>query len=60
LGGAIGQGAGLVLSKKGMGSYDPFSSSQIRVLNGIAGFVIVLTVMNRWPRFMATIKIFRP
>jgi drug/metabolite transporter (DMT)-like permease len=56
LGGAMGQGAGLVLSKKGMGNYDPFSSSQIRVLTGIVGFIIVLTVMQRWPRFMAAIK----
>lgn len=56
LGGAIGQGAGLVLSKKGMGSYDPFSSSQIRVLTGIAGFIVVLTLMHRWPRFVAAIK----
>jgi drug/metabolite transporter (DMT)-like permease len=56
LGGAIGQGAGLVLSKKGMGDYDAFSASQIRVLTGIVGFIFVLTFMNRWPRFMAAIK----
>lgn len=56
LGGAMGQGAGLVLSKKGMGDYDAFSASQIRVLTGIVGFIFVLTFMNRWPRFMAAIK----
>ncbi len=56
LGGAMGQGAGLVLSKKGMGDYDAFSASQIRVLTGIAGFIFVLTFMNRWPRFAAAIK----
>jgi drug/metabolite transporter (DMT)-like permease len=56
LGGAIGQGAGLVLSKKGMGDYDAFSASQIRVLTGIVGFIFVLTFMKRWPRFMAAIK----
>ena len=56
LGGAMGQGAGLVLSKKGMGEYDAFSASQIRVLTGIVGFIFVLTFMNRWPRFMAAIK----
>jgi len=56
LGGAMGQGAGLVLSKKGMGDYDAFSSSQIRVLTGIVGFIFVLTFMNRWPRFAAAIK----
>ena len=56
LGGAMGQGAGLVLSKKGMGEYDAFSASQIRVLTGIVGFIFVLTFMNRWPRFMAAFK----
>jgi len=56
LGGAMGQGAGLVLSKKGMGNYDAFSASQIRVLTGIVGFIFVLTVMKRWPRFTAALK----
>jgi drug/metabolite transporter (DMT)-like permease len=56
LGGAMGQGAGLVLSKKGMGDYDAFSASQIRVLTGIVGFIFVLTFMNRWPRFAAALK----
>ncbi len=56
LGGAIGQGAGLVLSKKGMGDYDAFSASQIRVLTGIVGFIFILTFMKRWPRFMSALK----
>ena len=56
LGGAIGQGAGLVLSKKGMGDYDAFSASQIRVLTGIIGFIFILTFMKRWPRFRAAIQ----
>ncbi len=56
LGGAVGQGAGLVLSKKGMGSYDAFSAAQIRVLTGVAGFIVVLTIMKRWSRFMAAVK----
>lgn len=56
LGGAIGQATGLVLSKKGMGSYDAFSASQIRVLTGIAGFAILFVFMNRWPRVWAALK----
>jgi len=56
LGGALGQAAGLVLSKKGMGSYDAFSASQIRVLAGIAGFSIPFVFMNRWPRGWAALK----
>ncbi len=56
LGGAIGQASGLVLSKKGMGSYDAFSASQIRVLAGIAGFGILFFFIKRWPRVWAAFK----
>jgi drug/metabolite transporter (DMT)-like permease len=56
LGGAVGQAAGLVLSKKGMGSYDAFSASQIRVLTGIAGFSILFIFMKRWHRVWAAVK----
>ena len=48
LGGAVGQALGLVLSKFGMNGYDPFSATQIRVLAGIAGFGLLITVMKRW------------
>lgn len=55
-GGAIGQATGLVLSKKGMGEYDAFSASQIRVLAGIAGFTVLFFFMKRWPRVWAALK----
>ncbi len=42
LGGATGQGVGLVLSKLGMQQYDPFASTQIRVITGIVGFSIII------------------
>ncbi len=48
LGGAIGQGAGLVVSKLGMHGYDPFASAQIRVIAGIAGFAVIFTFMGSW------------
>lgn len=41
-GGAAGQGIGLVLSKYGMGDYDPFAATQIRVITGVAGFAIII------------------
>jgi drug/metabolite transporter (DMT)-like permease len=47
-GGAVGQALGLVLSKFGMRDYDPFSATQIRVLAGIAGFSILITLIRRW------------
>jgi len=48
LGGAVGQALGLVLSKFGMKNYDPFSATQIRVIAGVIGFSVLITLMNRW------------
>jgi len=56
LGGALGQATGLVLSKKGMGDYDAFSASQIRVFAGLAGFSILFFFLKRWPRVWAALK----
>ncbi len=53
--GALGQAFGLVLSKLGMGSYDPFAATQIRAIAGIAGFVVVFTVIGWWPRVASAI-----
>lgn len=50
VGGALGQAGGLVLSKLGMGSYDAVAATQVRVLAGIAGYVLLLAVLGRWPR----------
>uniref|UniRef100_UPI003216C4EA DMT family transporter n=1 Tax=uncultured Draconibacterium sp. TaxID=1573823 RepID=UPI003216C4EA len=50
LGGALGQAAGLVISKKGMGDYDAFSASQIRVLTGMIGFSVLFFFMRRWSK----------
>jgi drug/metabolite transporter (DMT)-like permease len=47
-GGALGQATGLVLSKLGMGNYDPFASTQIRIISGIAGFAIIVTLLRKW------------
>jgi drug/metabolite transporter (DMT)-like permease len=52
-GGALGQAGGLVLSKLGMGAYDPFAATQVRVLAGLAGFVVLLTLAGRWRRVAA-------
>lgn len=48
LGGAAGQGIGAVFSKLGMGSYDPFASSQIRTVTGIVGFVLIISLTKNW------------
>ena len=47
-GGAVGQGVGLVLSKKGMGQYDAFAASHIRVITGMVGFAILILIAKRY------------
>lgn len=54
--GAIGQASGLVFSKLGMGSYDPFAATQIRIIAAIIGFSIVITVLKNWGNLFEALK----
>lgn len=56
LGGAVGQGVGLVLSKKGMGEYDAFAASHIRVITGMIGFAIIILVTGRYGRIWKALQ----
>jgi drug/metabolite transporter (DMT)-like permease len=60
LGGALGQAAGLVLSKVGMKEYDSFASTQIRVIAGIAGFAVLFTVMGYWKHAWRALSMRKP
>lgn len=46
--GAVGQSIGLIFSKLGMGNYNAFAATQIRILTGIVGFVIIITLLRKW------------
>lgn len=54
--GAIGQAVGLVLSKKGMGAYDAFAATQIRVIAGIVGFVLLFALTRRFHKVWAALR----
>ncbi len=56
LGGAAGQGLGLVLSKLGMGEHDAFASTQIRVMAGLAGFTIIFFISGYWSKVFIALK----
>jgi drug/metabolite transporter (DMT)-like permease len=47
IGGAIGQSSGLVLCKVGMGNYNAFAASQIRIIAGILGFTVIILLLGR-------------
>jgi len=51
--GALGQAFGLIFSKLGMGSYNPFAATQIRLIAAFIGFTIIITVRHKWPEIRA-------
>ncbi|MCT4591286.1 MAG: DMT family transporter [Carboxylicivirga sp.] len=55
-GGATGQGLGLVLSKLGMGDYDPASATMIRVIAGTIGFSVLFIFTGHWPKVMKAVR----
>lgn len=54
--GALGQAFGLVFSKLGMGSYNPFAATQIRVIAAIVGFAAVITISKNWGKLREAVK----
>ncbi len=48
LGGSVGQAVGLVMSKYGMGNFDPFAATHIRVIAGVIGFIIIIFIGKGW------------
>jgi len=62
--GALGQAGGLVLSKIGLGQakgfgvvkYDAAAATQIRIIAGITGFVVIFTVFGWWPRVASAVR----
>ena len=69
LGGALGQGLGIVLSKKGMiyyeqslgthdlfSNYIPFAATQMRIITGIIGFTLIIMLSGRGPKLMQALR----
>jgi drug/metabolite transporter (DMT)-like permease len=53
---AVGQALGMVLSKQGMGDYDPAASTFIRILGGMVGYLVLVTLWRRWPGIVAAAR----
>ena len=52
VGAATGQAIGLVFSKYGMQDTDPFVAAQVRVIAGIAGYILLFALLNRWKKLI--------
>jgi drug/metabolite transporter (DMT)-like permease len=46
--GAIGNSVGMIFTKIGIGDYSPFAATQIRIITGFIGFLILFACTNRW------------
>lgn len=54
--GALGQSFGTVYSKFGMGSYNAFAATQIRIIAAIVGFAVVVTARKHWKNIFEGLK----
>lgn len=55
-GGAIGQSVGYIIGKYGMGGYDAFAATQIRMIAGIVGFSLFFVFKKQWRSFFRSFK----
>ena len=53
---SIGQSVGMIFTKKGIGSYDPISGTQIRVIVAIIGFGIASLIFEKGRNLKAAFK----
>lgn len=54
--GALGQAFGLIFSKVGMGNYNAFAATQIRIIAAILGFALVISFKRKWGEFYSAFK----
>ncbi len=54
--GALGQALGLILSKKGMGDYNAFAATQIRLIAALIGFTILYLIRKEFKNVKLAFK----
>lgn len=54
--GSLGQAVGLIFSKVGMGDYNAFAATQIRIIAGFISFTILFIVLNKWEDLKSALK----
>jgi len=53
---ALTQAVAMMLSRQGIGQYDAVAATFIRVLAAIPGYVVLLTVVGRWPAVFVALR----
>ncbi len=54
--GAFGQALGLILSKIGVRDLNPFVATEIRIIAGILGFILIISYTKNWEKFFKTFR----
>ncbi len=54
--GAIGQSIGTIFSKVGMGDYNPFAATQIRIIAGLITFIVLFIYLRKWDILKEALK----
>lgn len=54
--GAVGQAVGTILTKIGMGDYNAFAATQIRIIAGFFAFLVLFLFLNRWSDLRKAIR----
>jgi drug/metabolite transporter (DMT)-like permease len=57
VGGSAGQAAGLLLGKRGAAASDAFAATEVRVLAGLAGFLVVALALRQLPKIGTTLAV---
>lgn len=54
--GSVGQAVGLIFSKIGMGDYNVFAATQIRIIAGFISFTILFIYLKKWEDLKSALK----
>lgn len=54
--GSLGQAVGLIFSKVGMGEYNIFAATQIRIITGFISFTLFIIYLKKWDDIKAALK----
>lgn len=54
--GSLGQALGLIVSRVGIGDYNPIAATQIRIISGFIGFTILIFVLKKFEDIKLAIK----
>ena len=54
--GAGWQAIALLLTREGLGEYDAAAATYIRVIGGVAGYVVLVSLLGRWPAMAAAAR----